>query len=95
MSEGVSGARHEPAGLPRRRARGPGVLRRRLLGGTAASSAKQSLRVPSTVVGYLLEEGVSLAVENTVALLNGGSSDRLSEMAFAGAWRTEEESSSR
>ena len=42
-------------------------------------------------VGDLLEQGVGLAIEDAMALLDGGASDGLREMALAGAGRAEEE----
>ena len=42
-------------------------------------------------LGEFIEEAVRLAVEDAVALLDGGVADRLGEMALAGAGRAEEE----
>ena len=43
-------------------------------------------------VGEFLEQDVGLAVEDAVALADGGEADGLSEMTLAGAGRAEEES---
>ena len=50
------------------------------------------MRVPSRVASAsLLEQDVGLAVEDAIALLDGGEADGLGEMALAGAGRAEEE----
>ena len=60
--------------------------------GTVARSARQILaRAVDAGVGDLLEEDVRLAVDDAVALLDGGAPDGLREMALAGAGRSEEE----
>ena len=60
--------------------------------GTVVSSATTVLaRAVERGVGDLLEERVRLAVEDAVALLDGGAADRLGEVALAGAGRAEEE----
>ena len=41
--------------------------------------------------GDFLEQGVGLAVEDAIALLDGGLADGLGEMAFAGAGRAEKQ----
>src|SRR5207244_8450579 len=43
-------------------------------------------------VRNLLDQGVRLTIDDAVALLDGGASDGLGEMAFPGAGRAEEES---
>jgi hypothetical protein len=42
-------------------------------------------------IGQFFEQGVCLAVDHAVALLNGGAPDRLCQTAFAGARRAEKE----
>ena len=42
-------------------------------------------------VGELLEQRVRLAVEDAIALLDGGAADGLGQVALAGAGRAEEE----
>ena len=60
--------------------------------GTVVSSAKKSLRVPSSVASASSSSSdVGLAVEDAVALQDGGAADRLGEMTLARARRPEEE----
>ena len=60
--------------------------------GTVASSARYVLaRAVERGVGELLDERVRLAVDDAVALLDGGAADGLGEVALAGAGRAEEE----
>ena len=64
----------------------------------AIDSGATTINLPDTV-GYatpgdlreFFEEGVSLAVDHAIALLDRRTTDRLSEMTLAGAWRAEEE----
>jgi len=47
-----------------------------------------SLRVPSMVIGEIVEQFVGLAIQHAIALLNGGLPDGLSQMTFPGAGRS-------
>ena len=60
--------------------------------GTVVSSAKKSLRVPSSVASASSSSSdVRLAIEDAVALQDGGAADRLREMTLAGARWPEKE----
>ena len=60
--------------------------------GTVARSREVVLaRAVERGVGELFEQHVRLAVEDAVALLDGGAADGLREVALAGAGRAEKE----
>ena len=60
--------------------------------GTVATDSMYCLRVPSSVgVGQFFQQDVRLAIEHSVALLDGGLADGLRQMALAGAAWTEKQ----
>ena len=59
--------------------------------GTAAIFSTHSLRTPASCASPFFEEHVGFAIEDAVALLDRGVSDRLREMTLAGAGWSEKE----
>jgi hypothetical protein len=59
--------------------------------GTTMSSAKKSVRVPSSVASAMSSMSVCLTVDHAVPLMNRGAADGLRQMTLASAWRPQEE----